>query len=297
MHRQPSPNTGGSGISATVVSDPPPVTQGRLRSRTSPSASCAGEKPQVVVVVPPPDPKKQSVAKTVENKPTVARTEPPHKPASVDNAPTLKAVALPDPKPRKVFSLPSGTLLASAAPAAKNLGSQLPAPPGVYPQSARDYNSGSIPAPPLPAAMPPPKAADVAPASTTGTPVARSSSDPLEGEWVYAPKEPERRRAGFYPPEYIDLKLFGSGDPGSLKGQYSAKYVVTDRPVSSEISFELASASKGSRKFLWQSNSGAKGTLSIDPIDDRTIRIDWHTTSAIRGPALTSGQATLVRRQ
>jgi hypothetical protein len=121
--------------------------------------------------------------------------------------------------------------------------------------------------------------------------------DPLEGEWVYSPKEPERRKPGFYPPEYIDLKLFGAGEAGSLKGEYNAKYLVTDRPVSPEVTFELASISKGSRKFVWQSNNGAKGTFSIDPIDDRTIRIDWHTTSAVRGPALTSGTATLVRRQ
>jgi hypothetical protein len=84
---------------------------------------------------------------------------------------------------------------------------------------------------------------------------------------------------------------------GSLKGQYSAKYVVTDRPVSPEVTFELASVAKGSRKFVWQSNSGAKGTLTVDPIDERTIRVDWHTTSAVRGPALTSGTATLIRRQ
>ena len=119
----------------------------------------------------------------------------------------------------------------------------------------------------------------------------------MEGEWVYAPKEPERRRTGFYPPEFIDLKLFGSGDPGNLKGQYSAKYMVTDRPVSPEVSFELASSAKGSRKFFWQSNTGSKGTLNIDPVDDRTIRIDWHTTSPAGAPALSSGTATLVRRQ
>jgi len=72
---------------------------------------------------------------------------------------------------------------------------------------------------------------------------------------------------------------------------------VTDRPVAPEVAFELASVSKGSRRFVWQSTNGAKGTLNIDPIDDRTIRIDWHTTSAVGGPALTSGTATLVRRQ
>ena len=27
-----------------------------------------------------------------------------------------------------------------------------------------------------------------------------ASGDPAEGEWVYSPKEPERHKAGFYPP-------------------------------------------------------------------------------------------------
>ncbi len=194
------------------------------------------------------------------------------------------------PSPRKQFQLPAGSLIANAAPLRRGEESQLPAPPGVTSQSGHDYGTPALPAPALPAAVPP-KTPDLA--ITTAAALGR---DLLEGEWVYAPKEPERRRAGFYPPEFIDLKIFGSGEPGSLKGEYSAKYVVTDRPVSPEVNFQLASASKGSRRFVWESSNGAKGVLNIDPIDDHTIRIDWHTTSSMREPALTSGQATLVRK-
>jgi curved DNA-binding protein CbpA len=242
--------------------------------------------PAVALNLPKPKTEsKPAEAKTVEPKHLLAKNDSPK---TVQQAPS-KASDPPAPKPKKQFELPAGSLIASAAPV-HNGASQLPPPPGLA--SPGSFGSASLPASPLPVAVPP-KAQDVSTSASPGL----SNRDPLEGEWVYAPKEPERRRAGFYPPEYIDLKLFGSGDPGNLKGQYSARYVVTDRPVSPEISFQLASVSKGSRKFVWQSSSGAKGTLSIDPIDDRTIRVDWHTTSSIRGPALTSGQATLVRRQ
>jgi len=265
----PETSGDGKGISAAIISDPPAKKEQAIQPVVKPQA------PKVV-------------APAVVTQPKIAGADSKKKAAA-----TLTPVQLSDPKPKKIFSLPPGSLIANAAPASTKGGSQMPTPPGVVAQAGRDYSSSSFPGSSLPTPVPP-KPADVTMPTLTS---AASPRDPLEGEWVYAPKEPERRRAGFYPPEYIDLKLFGSGDVGSLKGQYSAKYVVTDRPVSPEVSFQLASVSKGSRKFLWQSNDGAKGTLSIDSIDERTIRIDWHTTTATRSPALTSGQATLIRRQ
>jgi hypothetical protein len=197
---------------------------------------------------------------------------------------------------KRVFSMPAGSLVAQVMPSSNPSNSLLPVPPHVSTQGNHDDNISSVPSSPLPSAVPPPGSTVTTSASPAGV-APGNSRDPLEGEWVYAPKEPERQRAGFYPPEFIDLRLFEAGDPGNLRGQYSAKYLVTDHPVSSEVSFQLMSVSKGSRRFLWQGNNGSRGTLNIDPIDERTIRVDWHTTSAVRGPALTSGQATLVRRQ
>jgi len=305
-------------VSTAVVPDLPLETKPSAQSKEKPKEKtkeappavlAASRAPEVIkkVVTPPapvviPEVKKQPDSKTV----IAHKSEPkpmPVTPAVVKKAPVVTAKAVvpdasqksspitpPAPAPRKVFNLPSSTVIASAA---RPRGSgQLPVPPSVTGLNSREYGSPALPPTNLPAATPP-KLAVV----TTSTGANPASHDPLEGEWVYAPKEPEKRKAGFYPPEFIDLKLFGSGDPGSLKGQYSAKYVVTDRPVAPEVAFELASVSKGSRRFVWQSSSGAKGTLNIDPIDERTIRIDWHTTSAVGGPALTSGTATLVRRQ
>ena len=121
------------------------------------------------------------------------------------------------------------------------------------------------------------------------------SMNPLEGEWVYAPKEPEKRKPGFYPPEFIRLKLF-SVPGGDLRGQYSARYEVTDKPISPDVAFQLAPVDKNSHKFVWQSNNGSRGTLAIRPLDGKTIRLEWRTTTYAKGPALTAGTATLVRR-
>jgi len=292
-------------VSTAVVPDLPADPKVAAKEEKQPVAVAANHAPVPVVV---PEVKKVAsppAPKAAESKPlVVSKSEPkPLPPPVVKKAPVVVAKAVvpdasqkssppaspPAPAPRKVFNLPSNNVIASARRPGN--GGQLPAPPSVTVANGREYGSVALPPANLPAATPP-KLAVVTTAANPGGP-----RDPLEGEWVYAPKEPEKRKAGFYPPEFIDLKLFGSGDPGSLKGQYSAKYVITDRPVSPEVTFELASVSKGSRRFVWQSSNGAKGTLNIDPIDERTIRIDWHTTSAVGGPALTSGTATLVRRQ
>jgi hypothetical protein len=281
--------------SVVVVTSQPKEVEKKAQTPAAPQPDVKQvkkEQPKIAPVAPPKPPE----TKTISTRTTVA---PPIK--LVKNQVTKPADQ--PPAPKKIFSLPPGSVIATAK-ANPPSGTQVSTPPGVLTQSSREYSAVVIPPAPLPSAMPPKPtaAANTASAGNVGASngaggVGMNPHDSLEGEWVYAPKEPEKRRAGFYPPEFINLKLFGAGDPGNLKGQYSAKYVVTDKPVSPDVNFELASVSKGSRKFVWQSNNGAKGTLSIDPIDDRTIRIDWHTTTAVHGPALTSGTATLVRRQ
>jgi curved DNA-binding protein CbpA len=298
------------GVSTAVVPDLPPDAKESAKTKQVPPVV---EKPASVADNRAPSlPPKQSVQpeikkamapppKPVESKPVMehkADSRQVPAPQVVKQAPVLVAktvvpeAAVPAPAPKKIFNLPGGSVIASTKQPNKT--GQLPPPPSVGNSNVHDYSS-TLPPASLPAAIPPKLAVVTTAANAGGSLI--NPRDPLEGEWVYAPKEPEKRKAGFYPPEFIDLKLFGAGDPGNLKGQYSAKYLVTDRPVSPEVTFELASVSRGSRKFVWQSSNGAKGTLNIDPIDERTIRIDWRTTSAVSGPALTSGTATLVRRQ
>ena len=145
-----------------------------------------------------------------------------------------------------------------------------------------------------------PKLADTAASAkashpTPPAPVVKPQyQNPLEGEWVYAPTQPESHKPGFYPPEFIDLKLVWH--EGGLHGQYRARYDVTDRPIPPEVSFVVFPAPKDARKLLWQSNNGSRGTLKISGMGASSIRIEWRTTVFAAGPALTSGTATLVRR-
>jgi len=192
-----------------------------------------------------------------------------------------------------------------AAPVAMQRPSISP-PPQLPANSLTHPDAPSIPLPALPAAAPKPietasaaKPSGPAPAPRPSVPVASSAPatvprDPLEGEWVYAPKEPEKRKPGLYPPEFIDLKLFWN--EGALHGQYRARYEVTDKPISPDVSFVLAAADKNSHRFMWQSSNGSRGTLKISSIDPTSIKIEWRTTVFTTGPALTAGTATLVRR-
>ncbi len=120
-------------------------------------------------------------------------------------------------------------------------------------------------------------------------------SDPLEGEWVYAPTEPEKSKPGFYPPEFIKLKLIKQAD--GMHGEYNARYNVADsRPLSPEVSFALKSVDKDSRKYVWTAADGRHGTFEIRLLESDTMRLEWRTTGGRSGPALTSGMATLVRK-
>jgi len=119
--------------------------------------------------------------------------------------------------------------------------------------------------------------------------------DPLEGEWVYAPTEPEKRKPGLYPPEFIKLRLIKQSD--GMHGVYNARYDVADkRPISPEVSFELKSVDKDSRKYVWTSADGRHGTFEIRMLETDIMRLEWRTTGGRSGPALTSGIATLVRK-
>jgi hypothetical protein len=123
----------------------------------------------------------------------------------------------------------------------------------------------------------------------------RLGHDPLEGEWVYAPTEPEKRKAGFYPPEFIKLRLVKQAD--GMHGEYNARYNVADsRPVAPEVSFALKSVDKDSRKYVWTAVDGRHGTFEIHLLESDTMRMEWRTTGGRSGPALTSGMATLVRK-
>ncbi len=138
----------------------------------------------------------------------------------------------------------------------------------------------------LPSAVQPPPATGAIP----------GPRDAIEGDWIYAPNEPEKRKAGLYPPDFIRLSIFRS--EGHLRGEYTARYEITDnRALSPDVSFSLAqSRPNDARRFVWESDNGSKGTFRIKSVSEATIRVEWQTTVASSTPGLTSGVAVLVRK-
>ncbi len=202
--------------------------------------------------------------------------------------------AAPAPPKTKTFTLPVGTRTVLSQ--SQGQSAPLPAPPGVGAATPTHEELASSGVTTLPVAMAPKPTAAYTSASIPSETLHSTSGDPAEGEWVYSPKEPERHKAGFYPPAFISLKL--SKNDRGLGGLYKARYEVTDnKPISPDVSFQLTAVDKASRKFVWEASNGSRGTLAIRSIDGRTMRLEWRTTVFTGGPALTSGIATLERRE
>ena len=202
-----------------------------------------------------------------------------------------------DPAPRQ---FKRSAALASAElvrPTLRNV--EVPPPPAM--NTSVRAEMAPVPLPALPKAAAPPTPTEAAPPPapaskvTVPAPTAKVTyQHPFEGEWVYAPKEPEKRKPGLYPPEFIDMKLVWN--EGRLHGQYRARYQVTDRPISPDVSFLISPVNNAPRKFVWQSSSGSRGTLQINQVDPQTIHVEWRTTVFGSDIAFTAGTATLVRR-
>lgn len=212
------------------------------------------------------------------------------KPSPEIQQPTTSAPA------HKTLVLPKADVLAQARPAPTHV--DIPPPPGVSIPSSTHLDTAAIPVAGLPPAPLRPPAEPAPPTKTVSYSAAPKSTtntvkDTLEGEWVYAPTEPEKRKTGFYPPEYIDLKLFSND--GRLHGQYRARYHVTDKPISPDVEFVLTPDGENNR-FTWQGPNGTRGTFKISSVDPNVIRIEWRTTVFGRQAALTAGTATLVKR-
>lgn len=193
----------------------------------------------------------------------------------------------------KKLVLPKSEIAAVVHPAATHV--DLPPAPGLSIANPSRVEASVLPLANVPIAPPKPPPAEAPPTKTVSYSASTKSvpSDPLEGEWVYAPKEPEKKKAGFYPPEFIDLKLVR--DDGRLHGQYHARYHVADKPISPDVEFVL-SPDTDDHKFTWRASNGTRGTFKISAVDPNVIRVEWRTTVFSRQPALTAGTATLIKR-
>ncbi len=276
---------------ADVPAGPEGTSQPKLKYH-SPGTSQAGDAGSAshVVVVVPDAPAPAASPDGSSNEHVVPKEPERREAANPSNAPSSAEAV-----PKKVEVLPPPPSVAANAPARNEVAS-LPFP--ALPVAVRPKPSGPAATSKASASVEMAKPADLTPPKKLNSPEVSSKAlhqSPLEGEWVYAANQQEKRKPGLYPPEFIDLKLFWN--EGALHGQYRARYQITDnRPISPDVSFVLRPADKNARNFVWQSDDGRRGTFKISSIEPSSIRIEWRTTVSSHGPAtLTAGMATLVR--
>jgi hypothetical protein len=234
----------------------------------------------------PPKGQKEVSATIPQQAPAVEQaTQPPPPPVATAPKPTNHSdpahdteMALAHQVPPRIDALPANSI---PSPVAQTPNLPKPAPPQPTPAPAVSPKNAPVAA--STQASVPPTPATVAPVVVTG----------LEGEWIYAPAKPERRKPGMYPPDFIELKLFQS--QGELRGFYHARYQVDEtRDISPDVSFQLSGMN--SKTLNWESANGSRGWLKVNTLDKSTIKVQWQTTVYSKQPSLTAGVATLVRR-
>jgi curved DNA-binding protein CbpA len=198
-----------------------------------------------------------------------------------DQASSAERVTPPSKRPKRAARIHFPDSEQSEAPSTSDEQIAFAPPPTIAASPASSETLAKV----LPVAVQPP-----------AIPLSANGSDQLEGEWIYAPSKPERKRAGLYPPDFIRLDFFRS--EGHLRGRYQARYLVSNRrDISPDVSFSIAQAEeRDAHHFIWHSDDGSEGTLKVKRVGTAAIRIEWQTTLRTERNALVSGVATLVRR-
>jgi curved DNA-binding protein CbpA len=148
--------------------------------------------------------------------------------------------------------------------------------------------------PPAPArGVPSPKVLESVPTpAKSATTEAGGPPRGLAGSWIWIPSAQRGRFSGSYPPEYIELVVKERDQ--EITGRYRARYRVSDRAISPEVQFEFEGHAG---QLRWRGNAGAQGDVRMELRSESELEIHWITTEPGTSPALTSGSATLVRRQ
>lgn len=215
---------------------------------------------------------------------TVAAASPPKDPqplvraARAPDPPSVKAPARP--RTRETRRKPPRTPVEAPRPLPKH-------PALIAPPEIARAETAPLPLPPPPE-LPPPDAPGPPPANK---PV-------LDGLWVYLkPAQAPKRGNSLYPPEFIELQLREVN--GVLRGRYSARYQVADRPISPEVRFQFDGDVAGTTPatFHWTGNGGSRGEVRLHKVGDQQLQVLWFTTQPGPEIGLSSGSATLIRRQ
>jgi hypothetical protein len=170
----------------------------------------------------------------------------------------------------------------------------LPPPPEPAPQAVSEPQAQAAAATSREGAPAPPPPAAPAPGVSAPTPESPAAPG-LEGFWVYAPEEPRAQRAPtLYAPEFIQLRIRAQDD--HLYGEYSARYFVSDRPISSEVSFTFQGKAGASGSFGWRADDGSLGIVDLKMLSTQSLQVNWRVTSFGSHMGLSAGTAVLIRK-
>jgi hypothetical protein len=122
----------------------------------------------------------------------------------------------------------------------------------------------------------------------------KKPSTALTGRWLYAPRDDDNDKS-LYPPQYIELQIHDRAG-GMVRGKYYAKYKISDRAISPEMSFQFEGKLSDRVSVLpWSSKEGSQGEIRLKRISGESIEVTWITTKFGRSDMLASGTATLYR--
>lgn len=126
-------------------------------------------------------------------------------------------------------------------------------------------------------------------------PAAPNEEPTLAGLWIYAPSlnKPALRSVRVYEPEYIQLRI--DVENKTLRGEYAARYLVSDRPISSEVAF-VFEGKHDDVSFPWNASDGTRGTVDLKMLGARLMEVKWRVDVFGARIGLGAGTAVLARQ-
>jgi hypothetical protein len=132
------------------------------------------------------------------------------------------------------------------------------------------------------------------PAAGAGEPAPGEDPSVLSGDWFFVPAAQTGKDG--YPPEYIELRL--SENEGVMRGRYRARYRVTDRAISPNVTFQFEGHIAADGGVLpWRGPGGAQGEITLRLLANGNLEVAWEAGQLGEELELISGTATLVRKR
>jgi curved DNA-binding protein CbpA len=151
----------------------------------------------------------------------------------------------------------------------------------------------------VPAVLPAPPPAEAASRPAEGPAAAQSPRPPVSpffGSWLFTAEGTAPSARGRYRALYIECLLKEAA--GEIVGAYRARYKVPDQAISPEVAFRVRGPlpAGNSGRLAWTASDGASGVLEVTLHSSEALGVTWWTTTAGSRPALSSGDAMLIRQ-